>query len=165
MDLRVVTWFMPSGDVGGCVRARIFGKNPQQPRHRARLLDPGHVADIALNDRLDVVEMPVLPAAPARMGQRLGVAAREHGCHEVVADDRSSGCRGLARKRRVEKGRGGAAQHRLGERQQADDAHAARKRIRDPRTRHQVGGPGEQEPARAWIGVDSGKEMFDRLIG
>ena len=103
----------------------MLGKNPQQPRHRAQLLDSGHVADIALDDRFDVVEMPVLPAAPARTGQRLGVAARENGFHEVVADDRSSGCRGLAPERLVEKGRGGVAQLRLGERQQADDSHAA----------------------------------------
>ena len=134
----------------------MLGKNPQHPRHRAQLLDSGHVADIALNDRLDVVEMPVLPAAPARTGQRLGVAAGEDGFHEVVADDRCSGYRGLARERLVEEGRGGVAKLRLGERQQADDSHAARERIRDTRERHQVGGSGEQEPAGARVGVDGG---------
>ena len=35
-----------------------------------------------------------------------------------------------------------------------DDSHAARERIRDTGKRHQVGGPGEQEPAGARVGVD-----------
>ena len=47
---RVVTWFMPSGtpipeSLTSCLG--VLGKNLQHPRHRARLIDSGHVADIA----------------------------------------------------------------------------------------------------------------------
>ena len=141
----------------------MFGKNAQQSWHRAQLFDSGDVAYIALDDRLDIVEMPVPPAAPAGTGQCLGVAAREDGLHEAVADNRVSECRGLARERVVEKVGSHAAQFRLGQGQQTDDAHAARQRIRDAWQRHQVGGAGEQEPPGAWIGVDGSLDRHDQV--
>ena len=58
---------------------------------------------------------------------------RENRLHEAIADHRDSGCRGLACECLVEKGSGCAAQLRLGQRQQADDPHAARERVRDAR--------------------------------
>ena len=68
----------------------MFGENAQEPGHQVQLFDPGDIADIALNDRLDIVEVPALPAPPCGTGQRLGVAAGENGLHKVFADNRGS---------------------------------------------------------------------------
>ena len=56
---RVVTWFMPSGtpipeSLTSCLG--VPSKNPQHPRHRARLIDSGHVADMAFGHSRRVSE-------------------------------------------------------------------------------------------------------------
>ena len=116
-----------------------------------------------MDDRLDVVQVPIPSAAPPGAGQCLGVAARENRLHEAIADHRDSGSRGLACECLVEKGGGSAAQLRLGQRQQANDPHATRKRVGDAREGHPIGGPGQQEPAGARVSVHSGLDCQDKL--
>ena len=143
----------------------MFGKYAQQPWHHAQLLDPDDVADIPLDDRLDVVEMPIAPPSPPETGQRLGVAAREYRLHKVIADDRGSGFQRPSCKRLVEKGCGRALQLCLGQGQQADDPHAVGERIGDARQCHQVGRAGEKESPGARVGVHGRLDDKDKTRG
>ena len=91
------------------------------------LLNAGNVPDVALDDCLDVVQMPVPSAVPSGACQRLRISASEDGLHEVVADNEGRDIRRRASERSFEEPRRVAAYLCLREWKQSDDAHATGK--------------------------------------
>lgn len=59
------------------------------------------------------------------------------------------------RRSSIQKSSGRGADFRLCERQQRDRRHSAGKRVRNGRNRRDVGGTGQQEPARPVVAVDT----------
>ncbi|MGO8125822.1 hypothetical protein ACC728_32940 [Rhizobium ruizarguesonis] len=57
----------------------------------SNLLDLRDLANVALNDRLDIIRIPVLSAAQGFAAQCLGISTGQNRRHQVVSDDWFSG--------------------------------------------------------------------------
>src|SRR5262249_13717940 len=101
-----------------------------------------------------IVSCPLL-SSRRRSREQLGIAARQDELAELWPDDRRRQRPELARERVVEKPRSATPQLGLRERQQRDHLHATGKALGHARQREQTRGPGQKDPPRAPVVIDS----------
>jgi hypothetical protein len=133
----------------------LAGGQRQQPRERVELTNPGEVADVALDESLDVVVVPDCPSSGSGPGQSRGVAAGRNSLGQLR---HQSGVRSpleRAAEDRIEERRWLVGrQLRLRQRMQAHDLHAASERVAETRHEEHVRGTSQKEPPRRPSSVD-----------
>lgn len=133
----------------GCLdeARRLTGGEVHQPRQRVEGGDPGQVAHVTLRHRGDVISVPARPTPLGRASQGWREAAGHDPRLERRArpDERSD--REGAGEQPVKEGRGRPFEFGLGEREEAQHAHAARERIGEAWHGEDVRGAREEEAA------------------
>jgi len=136
----VVMWFIPMGRANSGVfheLSRMLCQYVQRARHFRNLLDLRYIANVALNDRLDVICIPVLSAAQRFAAQYLGISTGKDGSHQIVADDGFSTL-SLILKGVAQEAASGGSDFALRKRKQSNDLHSACERVCHPWQRHEV---------------------------
>ena len=134
----------------------MLGENVEQFRHLGKLADLSKFPDVALDDAIHVMVVPVLSSPPASAFNHLGVAACQDKLDQIRAKNRLTDGRWLVRERVVQEAPLPAPDLGLGQRQKPNDLHPSGKRIRNLREHHQVGRSGQQESSRPRVPVDQG---------
>ena len=123
------------------------GSERQQPGQRVQRMDARQVPDVALNESVRVVAMPIRPPSSRGTRQRRGIAAGGDAVGEVPAQPLGGPGPELAGEEPVEKAGRFAGQLRLRQRMQPQHLHASGQGIGELGYREHMRGSGEQEAA------------------
>ncbi|WP_247643683.1 hypothetical protein [Agrobacterium tumefaciens] len=148
----VVMWFIPMGRANSGVvheLSRMLCQYVQRARHFRNLLDLRYIANVALNDRLDVICIPVLSAAQRFAAQYLGISTGKDGSHQIVADGGFS-ILSLILKGVAQEAASGDSDFALRKRKQSNDLHSACERVCHPWHVMRLAEPGRRKRPGRW---------------
>lgn len=67
--------------------SRMLGQDAQQAWHLCNLFNLRDIANVALDDRLDIIFVPIMSAAQVPTTQRLWISTGQNRGHQIIADD------------------------------------------------------------------------------